>query len=152
MYGETVFVVLKAADYIDHQEIVHLSQIMVFLGADFLITVRHGESETSGRGPQGVGRCARTNSSAARSGVLHAILDRVVDDYGTVIRFVDVDIEEVEHQVFSNVRENVAERIYRLKREVLEFRQAVVPFADPRRALAERPRAAHGGRPPRVLP
>ena len=69
-------------------------------------------------------------------GVLHAIVDRVVDDYALVVRGLNTDIEEIERQVFSHERENRAERIYRLKAEVLEFRQAVVALDDPLDDLA----------------
>jgi magnesium transporter len=63
--------------------------------------------------------------------VLHAIVDKVVDDYFPVVDGVEVDIEEVERQVFSTSRSNPAERIFKLKREVLEFYGATAPLADP---------------------
>ena len=50
-------------------------------------------------------------------GVLHAIVDRVVDDYALVVRGLNNDIEEIEWQVFSDGRQNHAQRIYRLKSE-----------------------------------
>jgi magnesium transporter len=135
VYGDTVFVVLKAARYVDSDEVIELSQIMVFLGQGFLITVRHGDTSL-------LGEVRRDISSAPEElrcgpiGVLHAIVDRVVDDYADVLRHLDVDIDEVEQQVFSSTRDNVAERIYKLKREVLEFRQAVLPLAEPLELLA----------------
>jgi len=130
IYGETVFVVLKAARYVDSEEVVELSQIMVFLGDGFIITVRHGETNV-------VADIRRELShvpdelNCGPIGVLHAIMDRVVDDYAAVLRDLDGDIEQVENQVFSSLRANAAERIYKLKREVLEFRQAVHPLVEP---------------------
>ena len=135
VYGDTVFVVLKAARYVDSEEVIEFSQIMVFLGDGFLITVRHGDTALLGEVRRSIAG-APEELKCGPVGVLHAILDRVVDDYGVVLRSVDVDIDEVEQRVFSSTRENQAERIYKLKREVLEFRQAVLPLGDPLEALA----------------
>ncbi|MBV9453569.1 MAG: transporter, partial [Rubrobacter sp.] len=45
-YGETLFVVLKAARYLDESETLEFSEIHVFIGENFVITVRHGEAST----------------------------------------------------------------------------------------------------------
>ena len=45
VYGEVVFVVLKPVDYIDHEEIVTVSEIAMFIGPHFVVTVRHGEND-----------------------------------------------------------------------------------------------------------
>jgi magnesium transporter len=55
----------------------------------------------------------------------------VVDDYFPVADGVEVDIEEVEFQVFSESRSNPVQRIYKLKREVLQFYGATAPLTDP---------------------
>jgi magnesium transporter len=130
MYGNSVFMVLKPAVYVDHEEVVKLGEIMLFVGENFIISVRHGDlSELSG-----VRERVEEEPDELRrgpSGVLHAIVDKVVDDYFPVIDGVEVDIEEVERQVFSTSRSNPAERIFKLKREVLEFYGATAPLTDP---------------------
>jgi magnesium transporter len=68
--------------------------------------------------------------------VLHSIVDRVVDDYGPAIAGLGEDIDQVEDQVFSEARTSAAERIYKLKREVLQFAHAVGPLVDPVDRLA----------------
>jgi magnesium transporter len=130
VYGDTIFVVLKTARYVDPEEVVELGEILIFLGEGFVITVRHGEGsalapirERLEQQPE----LLRWGSGA----VLHAIVDRVVDDYQPAIDGLAVDIEQVEEQVFSPSRANPAERIYRLKREVLEFNRAASPLIDP---------------------
>ena len=135
VYGDIVFVVLKAGRYVDSEEVIELSQIMVFLGEGFLITVRHGDTELLADVRREI-TSAPDELKCGPIGVLHAILDRVVDDYAIVLRNLDVDIDEVEQQVFASTMSNQAERIYKLKREVLEFRQAVLPLADPLELLA----------------
>jgi magnesium transporter len=64
------------------------------------------------------------------SAVLHAIVDRVVDDYAQVLSGLELDIGELEAQVFSS-DEAPTERIYKLKREVLQFHQATQPLLEP---------------------
>jgi magnesium transporter len=134
-YGETLFIVLKPARYTDSEEIVSLTEIMLFLGDRFLITVRHGESPIL----SDVRRTMEADPSSMKwgpLGALHAIVDRVVDDYAVVVRSLNTDIDEIERQVFSDERENHAQRIYRLKVEAVEFRQAVIGLDDPLDALA----------------
>ncbi len=136
VYGDSLFLVLKAARYVDSEEVVELSQLMLFIGDGFVVTVRHGRSEvlaavrsTIEHVPEELG--------CGPLGVLHAVLDRVVDDYATVLRGLDVDIEQIEKQVFDDQGGNHGRRIYKLKREVLEFRQAVDPLVEPLERLIE---------------
>jgi magnesium transporter len=134
-YGEMVFLVLKTARYVDPTEVIELGELLVFLGPDYLITVRHGE----GSSLKGVREQLEQNPDRLRCGpgaVLHAILDRVVDDYQPAIEGLETDIDEVEEQLFSGERTNPAERIYRLQREVLQFRKATAPLIDPIEKLA----------------
>jgi hypothetical protein len=77
--------------------------------------------------------------------VLYRAADHVVDEYERVIAAIDDDIAEIESQVFSTESGDHAERIYKLKREVLEFRRAVSPLAAP---LSAWPRAACPARRP----
>ena len=135
IYDEMVFIVLKTARYVDPQEVITLGEILVFLGHDYIITVRHGEASELG----GVRRDLEDKPELLRHGpgaVLHAIVDRVVDDYAPAIAGLGEDIDQVEDQVFSGTRSNVAERIYKLKREVLQFAHAVGPLVDPVDRLA----------------
>jgi len=67
---------------------------------------------------------------------MHAIVDRVVDDYSPVLAGIEDDIEEVEAEVFSTDRSNPTERIYKLKREVLSMHRATAPLIDPLTRLA----------------
>jgi magnesium transporter len=136
VYEDMVFLVLKTARYIDPTEVIELGELLVFLGDDYIITVRHGEA--SSLAP--VRETLEHDPGHLRRGpgaVLHAILDKVVDDYGPAIQGLETDIDEVEDQLFSGERTNPAERIYRLQREVLQFRKATAPLVEPIERLAE---------------
>ena len=110
----------------------------MFLGDDFLITVRHGEASSL----TPVREALDANPERLKHGpssVLHAILDRIVDDYQPAIEGLETDIDEVEEQLFSGERVNPAERIYRLQREVLELPQGHRAARGPDRQAGPRP-------------
>jgi magnesium transporter len=134
-YDDTLFIVLKTARYHDDSETVEIGEINLFVGDGFLISVRHG-----GPSPlDGVRKQIESRPDLLRCGpgsVMHAIVDRVVDDYEPVLAGIEDDIEEVEEQVFSPERGNVTERIYKLKREVLSMHRATAPLIDPLEKLA----------------
>jgi magnesium transporter len=124
----TLFLVLKTATYTDHDEVVQLGELMVFVGTGFVITVRHGDH---GELTQ-VRRLLEGDADRLACGpmaVLHAVLDDVVDAYERVLADVDVDIDQIEEQVFSGDGRDHSQRIFKLKREVVEFRRAVRPLA-----------------------
>src|SRR5918995_534556 len=97
-YGETLFVVLRPAHYIDETETVEFGEIHVFAGRDFVLTVRHGEASAL----HGVRRRVESEPELLRKGPeanLYAIMDRVVDDYGPVVAGLENEIEEIETEV-----------------------------------------------------
>jgi magnesium transporter len=135
VYEDMVFLVLKTARYVDPSEVIELGEVLVFLGEDFLITVRHGEASSLAPVREDLDahpERLRHGPSAA----LHAILDYIVDDYQPALEGLETDIDEVEEQLFSGERVNPAERIYRLQREVLSFRKATAPLVEPIDKLA----------------
>ena len=135
VYDDMLFLVVKTARYVDPQEVVEIGELLIFAGPDYLITVRHGEGGSLKAARQALEGDPERMSSGP-SAALHAILDQVVDDYMPAIEGLENDIDEVEEQLFSERRVNLAERIYRLQREVLEFRRAVTPLIDPVEELA----------------
>ena len=134
-YGDSLFVVLKTARYDDAREEVDFGEILLFIGEGFIVSVRHGEATALAHVREQVEQ--RDDLMRCGTGaVLHAIVDRVVDDYAPVIDGLDDDIHEVEGTVFSPGRENPAARIYMLSREVIEFHRATAPLVEPLDRLA----------------
>jgi magnesium transporter len=127
-YDGTLFVVLKPARYIDETETVEFGEIHVFVGEDFVVTVRHGEASTLDR----VRRRLESMPELLRKGtfaVLYAIMDQVVDDYAPVVAGLGNDIDEIETEVFSG-NAQASKRTYELSREVVEFQRAIKPLPD----------------------
>ena len=125
-YGDTLFVVLRAARYIDESETVEFGEIHVFVGTDFVVTVRHGEAphlREVRRQMEGQPDLLRRGPEA----ILYPIMDGVVDDYEPVVAGLQNDIDEIETEVFSG-NAGVSRRIYELSREVIEFQRAVQPL------------------------
>jgi magnesium transporter len=126
-YGDTLFVVLRAATYDDAAEEVGFGELHVFLGKDFVVTVRHSESPDLSTVRR---RLEHDPELLARGteAVLYAILDAVVDGYAPVVAGLENDIDEIETEVFRGDPE-VSRRIYELSREVVEFQRAGSPLA-----------------------
>ncbi len=133
-YGDTLFVVLRSARYLDDVEEVEFGELHLFIGRDFVVTVRHSEApdltavrrrleqhpELLARGPEAV---------------LYAILDSVVDGYAPVVAGLENDIDEIETEVFRG-DPTVSRRIYELSREVIEFKRATRPLTSMLTALS----------------
>jgi magnesium transporter len=129
-YGDCLFLVFKTARYDDASETIEFSEIQLFAGDRFVITVRHGQA--SALAPVRRALEAEPDRLALGSiAVVHAILDRVVDDYRPVLDGLDNDIREIEAEVFSPERTNPAERIYKLRRQVLDMYRNVEPLIEP---------------------
>jgi magnesium transporter len=126
-YGDSLFVVLKTAHYLDEAEKVEFSEAHVLVGKDFIVTVRYeeipaleevrrrleGEPELLSQGPQPI---------------LREIMDRIVDDYEPVLEGLGTDIQEVEVEVFGG-NAGASQRIYELSRELVQFQRATSPLA-----------------------
>jgi len=138
VYDDTLLMVVTTARYDDPSETVSFGELLIFVGEDFIVVVRHGDA-TSLRGVRALLEADPERLAIGPAVVLHGILDRVVDDYGPVMVGLDDDIGEIEEEVFSNVGGNPVERIYKLKREVLSVHRALQPLAEPLTHLVHQP-------------
>jgi magnesium transporter len=140
-YGDMTFAVIRTTRYVEHTELTESSEVVetgwvaMFLGEHFVITVRHGS----------VGELAPVRSLLESKpellkhgpwAVAHAVYDRVVDSYVDCAAAIEVDVDELEESVFGRTgAAGGVQRIYQLKRELVEFRRAVVPLQHPVAAL-----------------
>jgi magnesium transporter len=143
-FGDVHFLVLRTARYVPHRELTETSQVvetgqmMIFVGERFVITVRHGDA--SELGP------VRTNLETERGilleqgpwAVAYAVTDRVVDLYLEVAEQIEADLDIIEEGVFSRDAGSPIQQIYQMKRELVEFRRAVVPLQRPLAAIASK--------------
>jgi magnesium transporter len=143
-YDDMLFSVFKTVRYCPNDmrsttsEVVETGEVMAFVGAEFVVTVRHGDHSALGKVRRGL-EDNPEQLAHGPSAVLHAIADLVVDDYLVAVDQLQDDIDDIEISVFSSRGAHNVERVYHLKREVLELKRAVAPLAGPMRQLAERP-------------
>ena len=136
-FGAVHFLVMRTARYVPHRELTETSQIvetgqmMIFVGERFVITVRHGDASALAS--------VRADLESRRADLLeqgpwavaYAVTDRVVDHYVAVADQVEADLDVIEEGVFSRDTESPIQAIYQMKRELVEFRRAVVPLQRP---------------------
>ncbi|GAA2636342.1 magnesium and cobalt transport protein CorA [Paractinoplanes durhamensis] len=136
-FGSVHFLVMRTARYVPHRELTETSQVvetgqmMIFVGEQFVITVRHGDASELGS--------VRTDLETERAALLeqgpwavaYAVTDRVVDHYVAVADQVEADLDIIEEGVFSRGAASPIQAIYQMKRELVEFRRAVVPLQRP---------------------
>jgi magnesium transporter len=141
-YDDTLFLVLKTIVYVEHDtltatsEVVDTGEIMLFAGDSFVVAVRHGSAPPLTEVRRRL-EADPTRLALGPDAVVHAIADQVVDDYLTVADKVEEDFERLEADVFSPRRTDDGERIYQLKRELIEFKRAVIPLTRPLERLVE---------------
>jgi len=129
-YDQMLFIVMKTLWYVDATDQVESGQVSMFLGPDFVLTVRLG---------RGVELTTVRHDLESRShllihgptAVVYTVVDRIVDCYEEVSEELETDVDEVETSVFSPGRSRDSQRIYILKRELAEVRRAVQPLRVP---------------------
>jgi magnesium transporter len=136
LYGDTILLSLKTLWYDPEHSAVSSGELYIFVGANFIVTVRYGEGTQLGDIRADLERKAGLLGHGP-AGILYAICDHVVDSYADVTTELEADTDDVEQSVFSGERTNDANAIYRVKRELLRFRKAARPLVEPMTRLAD---------------
>lgn len=142
-YEDVVFLILRAAQYVEHSELTDTSEIVntgtvsIFVGERFVLTVRHGSVGELGSVRADLQATPQLLAQGPWA-VVHAICDRVVDVYVGIAAAMQNDVDAVEAAVFSRGQDVSIEQIYQLKRELMEFKSAVVPLQRPLSAIVDR--------------
>ena len=142
--GELLFAVVKTTTWVAAEEAVRLGEVRLVLGDGFVVSVdRDGAvlervRQDQDDDPELVG--------AGLAAVLPCVVDHAAESYGPVLGALNDAVEEVEEAVFSPAGSRPTERIYRLSRQVLEFRRAVAPLTEMLDRLAADSSTATGER------
>lgn len=142
-YGDHSLLVLRPARYLDDVEKVEFGELHVYIGEDFVVTVRHAESPDLAKVRHRMEQEEPDLLALGPRAVLYAVVDQVVDEYEPVVDGLSNDIDEIDDQLFSG-NPNVSRRIYELSREVIELQRATLPLE---RILTVLRRDLHGGQP-----
>ena len=131
IYEESIFVSLKTLRYIEETSDVETGELMLFVGDRFVLTVRNGEANPL------AGLRAQLERTPERLAygpvtVMHAVIDLIVDTYLHIDEELGRDLSEIEEAIFAGDRVSGTD-IYKLKREVLEFKRGALPLVAPLR-------------------
>jgi len=128
VYGDSLFIVLKTAQFLNGA--LHFGETHLFLGRRYLVSVRHGASLSYSLVRK---RCEDHPEFLAMGpgAALYALMDFVVDNYAPVVDAFEADLKILEKDIFDGAfNRQTIERLYELKRELVELRLAVVPLID----------------------
>lgn len=130
-FHDTVFAALRTLRYVEATSHLLAGEVMVFVGDRYVVTVRRGEAMPLDGVRHRLESDPETLVSHGPMGVLHAVMDEIVDAYRLIDAEIQRDLEQIEEAVFSPSKSVDAEAIYRLKREVVAFRHAAEPLLSP---------------------
>ena len=144
-YGDSLFVVMHLVEpSAEGEHCVNVGEVDVFVGKNYVLSVRN----RSQQGFLGVRERCEREPELLRNGsgfVLYALMDAVVDRYFPVIDALEVELESIEQQIFTQggaARDKI-KQLYDLKRRSMTLKRAVAP-------LAEAAGKLHGGRVPQI--
>ena len=127
-YGDSLFVVMHTAQVIDGH--IRFGETYAFLGARYLITVRHGPSLSYAPVRARVEREPELLALGPAYG-LYAILDFIVDHYLPISTDFQGELAKLEQDIFADTyRRDTIVKLYNLKRELTQLRLAVAPLQD----------------------
>ncbi len=136
-FGETSFLVLRTARYVQHtrltatSEVIDTGELMLFIGPHFVVSVSRGPACDFDQVRRELDRRRGQDGQYGPWSLVHAVVDTVVDEYLAVLSEVNADIDQVEESIFSTRRSGDVQRIYKLNREVMELHRAVFPLSRP---------------------
>jgi len=129
-YGDSIFVVLRPAILRSDQQRIELGETHLFVGPRYVVSIRHGD--TPGYAAVRT-RCESTPALLAKGPgfVLYAVMDFIVDHYFPVLDTLGDQLESLEDEIFSETFDRkTVQRIYDLKRNLVEVKRAVSPLVD----------------------
>ncbi len=127
-YGDSHFIAVKTAQADKGR--VAFGETHIFLGARYLVTIRHGASLTYAPARA---RCERAQQMMALgpSFPLYATLDFIVDNFMPVVQAFQSELDELEKDIFAeDYSRATIQKLYDLKQELTSLKLAVSPMQD----------------------
>ncbi|NMP27605.1 magnesium/cobalt transporter CorA [Rahnella sp. SAP-1] len=127
-YGESLFIVVKTAQLVN--DVIEYGETHLFVGKNFLVTVRHGASSSYAQVRKHAEECPALLEKGPGY-ALYVVLDMVVDNYLTILHQYTEQFQQIESRMFkSEFDHSAVQEVYRLRRELLSLRNAAVPMTD----------------------
>ena len=136
-YGTYLYLILHGIDFRESEHLFKTQDVDFFVGEQFLVTVHPGVSRTV-EDMRGV--CSRNDRVLGEGpvGLLHRIVDAMVDHYRPEIDKLNERMDALEEQIFTRPDPQLARRILDFKSDVSSLRRVVLPERDAVARLARR--------------
>lgn len=128
LFGDSVYLVLQPATYDDAAETVECSEVDIFAGKDFIVSVIDDGFVDAGAVRDELERHPELLARGTAA-VVWAVFEAVVTGYAPVLSGVENDIDEIEEQLFTEAPE-VSQRVFSLQRDVIDLHHATISLAD----------------------
>ncbi|MBS1210162.1 MAG: magnesium and cobalt transport protein [Proteobacteria bacterium] len=129
-YEHYTFIVLRSFHYNSAEHDASSDQISLILGRDFVLSFQELSSGLFDPIRNRLRKKIGNLRAAGPDGLLHALIDSIVDQYFVVVEAMSIDLEELEEQLLSGTDRHSIEEINHFKRETLEIRRAVWPLRE----------------------
>jgi magnesium transporter len=136
-YDGYLYLVLHGIDFEAAQHTFATHDIDFFLGRNYLVTIHDGHQLSVAEVRD---QCERDGHLLARGpvGLLHRIVDTLVDHYAPEVDKLEHRLDEVETEVLSDPHQTVVKSILALKRDISSLRRVALPQRDAIGRLARR--------------
>ncbi len=136
-YGDYLYVILHRIDFKAPEHCFRTYDVDFFLGSNYLVTIHSGDS----RSIEEISQVCERNTLAlgeGPAGLMHRIIDSIVDHYQPEIDELSDRLDNLEKEVFERTNPRLAKAILDFKRDVSSLRRVVQPQRDVVGRLARR--------------
>ena len=129
-YGDYIYMVAKMLSYDDEENIVKAEQVSVVLGNNYVVTFQESVGDVFNsvreRLRQGKGRIRKDGPDY----LAYSLVDCIVDNYFIILEKFSESIEDIEEVLMNDFDQDIVEKIYRMKREMVLLRKSVWPLRE----------------------
>jgi magnesium transporter len=148
-FDNYLFVVIYGVDFIPAENRLVAQEVHIFLGVNFIVTVRNrspqlydGEPQTPFPAETFMNAWDNQRQELKEKGapmVLYTIADTLVDKYFSVNDVMEDRLDKIEDLIFESPdTKDVMEDLYRFKKDLLSYRRVVAPLKDVMHTLTSR--------------
>lgn len=129
VFGAHMFIIARTAAF-DQGESIGYGQTAIFLGRDFILSVRIGSTRAHSTLRERLEQ-APERLAEGPDFVAHAILDFIVDGFQPIIDHLETAVQTIEERAIATFPEqSTIRRIFRLRRQLRRFGRIVGPMED----------------------
>lgn len=129
-FGNHIFITLRPPQKTSTESSIDLSQINIFLGSDFVVTIHDAAEDVF----EPVIRRMKENKGRIRGMksdyLAYALIDLLVDRYFPIMESVGDQIEYIEDEIQDNPSPEVVRKIREIKRDLILIRSSIWPMRE----------------------